>query len=608
MPSIYHRSGGSWTRIAKVYHKASGSWTQIRSVYKKVSGSWVKVFSAGSTSISVSSITQTGATFNWSSTVYNGSYQILISPSVSGFPINFTSSTTSTSTTSLSVNTSYTVTVRAYSGTGQTGSYDTATANFTTSSYYNVTYSANGGSNAPTDSTNYSYADLVTVKTIGSMTRSGYAFASWNTAADGSGTSYNPGNQFYIYNSTTLYAQWSNVIYTPNSVGSLTGTSSSSSYGASWTAPTVDSSHSAATGYWWTSNTTGTTPTTNGTGNQITDPASTSVNVSPISPGTYYIFVQAYNTYNGTTQYSGWSGTGAINVVAAPYVINNPTLSTSACYINYPITCTTSTSDWGGGGTITFAYQWYYKTGTTAYQISGATSATYYPAGIYAVLSNTISCQVTATNSAGSTSFTCPYVPARYTGNAGYNLSYNTYTFTDSVANYVDFAWAVGSTSTSASPTYTQGSTTESVTWSGALSSGYGSASSNQVTINTAGRYLYILPIVQDSVSHYYYNALNGTQNGAYVFGPTVNNPPPTTTTSSSSTTTTTTSSSSTTTTSSSSTTTTASTTSTTSSYTCNSSATKLCTSADLINGCCLYPNTPGAGNCGGAGSFSFNC
>ena len=38
--------------------------------------------------------------------------------------------------------------------------------------------------------------------------RSGYSFSGWNTAADGTGTSYSPGDTVEITTDTTLYAQW----------------------------------------------------------------------------------------------------------------------------------------------------------------------------------------------------------------------------------------------------------------------------------------------------------------------------------------------------------------------------------------------------------------
>jgi uncharacterized repeat protein (TIGR02543 family) len=39
-------------------------------------------------------------------------------------------------------------------------------------------------------------------------TRSGYFFAGWNTAADGSGTTYQPNQTFALSNNVTLYAKW----------------------------------------------------------------------------------------------------------------------------------------------------------------------------------------------------------------------------------------------------------------------------------------------------------------------------------------------------------------------------------------------------------------
>lgn len=56
--------------------------------------------------------------------------------------------------------------------------------------------------------------------------RHGYTFVGWNTAADGSGTSYASNNQFTIDKNTTLYAQWSEkgsvlLTYIANAGGSV---------------------------------------------------------------------------------------------------------------------------------------------------------------------------------------------------------------------------------------------------------------------------------------------------------------------------------------------------------------------------------------------------
>jgi uncharacterized repeat protein (TIGR02543 family) len=79
---------------------------------------------------------------------------------------------------------------------------------------YTVTYDGNTNTsgNAPTDgSSPYTAGSTVTVLgNTGSpvLANSGFTFAGWNTAADGSGTSYSPGNTFTITVNTTLYARW----------------------------------------------------------------------------------------------------------------------------------------------------------------------------------------------------------------------------------------------------------------------------------------------------------------------------------------------------------------------------------------------------------------
>ena len=79
------------------------------------------------------------------------------------------------------------------------------------SSTYSVTYdgNTNTGGSVPTDGNAYNSGDSVTVLgNTGTLVRTGYSFNGWNTASDGSGTSYVGGNTFNITANTTLYAQW----------------------------------------------------------------------------------------------------------------------------------------------------------------------------------------------------------------------------------------------------------------------------------------------------------------------------------------------------------------------------------------------------------------
>jgi len=79
---------------------------------------------------------------------------------------------------------------------------------------YTVTYMSNGaGGSVPVDSTIYEQGQAVTVLGSGSLAYPGNIFAGWNTAADGSGTTYAPGKTFTMGTAdVTLYAQWTLVI------------------------------------------------------------------------------------------------------------------------------------------------------------------------------------------------------------------------------------------------------------------------------------------------------------------------------------------------------------------------------------------------------------
>lgn len=81
---------------------------------------------------------------------------------------------------------------------------------------FSVTYNGNSNTSGtvPTDATSYASGATVTVKTnSGTLVRTGYTFAGWNTLANGSGTDYAASGSatFSISANTTLYAKW-----TPN--------------------------------------------------------------------------------------------------------------------------------------------------------------------------------------------------------------------------------------------------------------------------------------------------------------------------------------------------------------------------------------------------------
>lgn len=107
---------------------------------------------------------------------------------------------------------------------------------------YTISYNKNTTdtvTNMPTDQTKTYGVNL----TLSSNTpsRSGYTFNGWNTAANGTGTSYSAGGSYTTNAAATLYAQWSQVQYTITwnaNGGSVTPGTSTGTTGTNITAPT----------------------------------------------------------------------------------------------------------------------------------------------------------------------------------------------------------------------------------------------------------------------------------------------------------------------------------------------------------------------------------
>ncbi len=80
---------------------------------------------------------------------------------------------------------------------------------YTAGNYRTVTYDANGGQGGTAvDGIVPGAVHTVYSNTDAGITRGTWEFIGWNTAADGSGTSYQPGEALTVTSSVTLYAQW----------------------------------------------------------------------------------------------------------------------------------------------------------------------------------------------------------------------------------------------------------------------------------------------------------------------------------------------------------------------------------------------------------------
>jgi hypothetical protein len=86
---------------------------------------------------------------------------------------------------------------------------------------YSVSFDANGGTGSMAPETDNDPTPL----TADSFARSGYSFASWNTAANGPGTAYADGATYPFSASATLYARWTVATTFTPSAPTVTATS-----------------------------------------------------------------------------------------------------------------------------------------------------------------------------------------------------------------------------------------------------------------------------------------------------------------------------------------------------------------------------------------------
>ena len=184
---------------------------------------------------------------------------------------------------------------------------------------YTVTYNGNtnDSGSAPTDSTNYTSSQEVTVVgNTGSLVKSGYTFAGWctTTLAAGAactGTTYVSGNKFNITDNVNLYAIWTannyKITYN-NNTGSGTLSDTTFTFGNTATVANNSFTKSGYTFQNWYTNSTGTGGTSYNEGANYSSAADLSL--FAIWSGNKYVYngngstsgtVPSDQTYSGTT-------------------------------------------------------------------------------------------------------------------------------------------------------------------------------------------------------------------------------------------------------------------------------------------------------------------
>ena len=178
-----------------------------------------------------------------------------------------------------------------------------------------VTFNANGG----TGSMNAQAASSATNLTANSFLRTGYAFAGWNTASNGSGTAYANSASFPFSADTTLYAQWTVVpkVVTFNANGG-TGVMATQS-GSS--AANLTANSFVQTGYTFS----GWNTAANGSGTAYANNASYafSADVTLYAQWTVVPKVVTFNANGGTGVMATQSGSSAANLSSNSFVQSN---------------------------------------------------------------------------------------------------------------------------------------------------------------------------------------------------------------------------------------------------------------------------------------------
>ena len=181
------------------------------------------------TAISFSNITLTTATVSWGvasdnvTTAANLKYKLVGSATnnlttvadaeANGtLVMDYTANTLTNALTGLASTSAYYYAVIVKDEAGNKSLYSPASVKPSDNLTYTVTYDGNtaGSGSVPTNTNQYSYSNTLTIATnSGSLAKTGYTFAGWNTAPNGSGTSYAASSTLTMgLANVTLYAQW----------------------------------------------------------------------------------------------------------------------------------------------------------------------------------------------------------------------------------------------------------------------------------------------------------------------------------------------------------------------------------------------------------------
>lgn len=238
----------------------------------------------------------------------------------------------------------------AYIFNGNYAGNVTVTANWTGNTY-TVKYNANGGTGTTASSSHvYGTAKALTAN---GFTRTGYSFTGWNTAANGTGTSYSDKQSISTLTTGSeieLFAQWGQATYQVvfNTQGGIitSGNFDPKTYtiGAGYTLPTGTITKSGYVFLGWSKNSAATSATYSNGQSGTTDLGTTGTTVTLYAIWRAKKFTIKYNANNGTTTSSStqYTATSSNTISALPsswaksgYIANGWSTSSTATSASY---------------------------------------------------------------------------------------------------------------------------------------------------------------------------------------------------------------------------------------------------------------------------------
>ena len=258
------------------------------------------------------------------------------------------------------------------SGTNYLGWVNTTTLNNATT-YYTVSYNANGGSGAPAAQTKAHGATL-TLSTA-KPTRTGYTFLGWGTSASATTATYQPGASYTANANITLYAVWKANTYTVSyNANGGTGApgSQTKTHDVTLTLSTAKPTRTGYTFLGWSTNKSATTATYQ-PGGSFTTNANT----------TLYAIWKA-NTYTITYNANGGSGAPAAQTKTHDVTLTLSTTKptrTGYTFLGWSTNKSATTATYQPGGSFTTNANttlyaiWKINTYTVTYHANGGTGA-----------------------------------------------------------------------------------------------------------------------------------------------------------------------------------------------------------------------------------------